>query len=335
MIVAHRGASGYRPEHTLVAYELAVAMGADYIEPDLVMTKDQVLVVRHEPEISGTTDVAEHHEFAGRKTTKRLDGQELTGWFAEDFTLAELKTLRAKERLPQVRPQNTRYDGRYQVPTYEEVLALREKLSKKHGRTIGVIPEIKHSTYFHAAGLDPEKPFLDLTSMYGLNRRTAPMWLQSFEVSNLKAVRTMGYEANSTFLAGNGRLDGPYDLICQGDTRRYSYWMSPKGLTELTRYVDGISPPKDLILPAQADGTLGRPTSLVSDAHRLGLKVIPWTFRNENMFMAKNFWSGTNPVDYGNAIAEQVAYLKTGIDALFTDNPDTGVEAREQFWAQG
>ena len=333
LVVAHRGASGYRPEHTLAAYELAAAMGADYIEPDLVMTKDGVLVDRHEPEIGGTTNVADHPEFAARKTTKNLDGTDVTGWFTEDFTLAELRTLRAKERLPKERQHNTLYDGRYQVPTFEEVLRLRERLSKEHGRTIGIIPEIKHSTYFHAKGLNPEKAFLSQVRAHGLNRTNAPLWLQSFEITNLKAVRKMGYRANSTFLAwtGDGRWDGPYDLLSKGDTRKYSDWMKPAGLKEISTFADGIGPEKFFVIPKKADDTLGAPTSLVADAHAVGLKVMPWTFRNENTFMAKDLRNGTDPAAYGRAIDEMVLYLRTGIDGLFTDNPDTGVEARRQF----
>lgn len=333
LVVAHRGASGYRPEHTLAAYELAVAMGADYIEPDLVMTKDGVLVDRHEPEIGGTTNVADHPEFAARKTTKNLDGTDVTGWFTEDFTLAELRTLRAKERLPKERQHNTLYDGRYQVPTFEEVLRLRERLSKEHGRTIGIIPEIKHSTHFHAKGLNPEKAFLSQVRAHGLNRTNAPLWLQSFEITNLKAVRKMGYRANSTFLAwtGDGRWDGPYDLLSKGDTREYSDWMKPAGLKEISTFADGIGPEKFFVIPKKADDTLGAPTSLVADAHAVGLKVMPWTFRNENTFMAKDLRNGTDPAAYGRAIDEMVLYLRTGIDGLFTDNPDTGVEARRQF----
>ena len=333
LVVAHRGASGYRPEHTLAAYELAAAMGADYIEPDLVMTKDGVLVDRHEPEIGGTTNVADHPEFAGRKTTKNLDGTDVTGWFTEDFTLAELRTLRAKERLPKERQHNTLYDGRYQVPTFEEVLTLRERLSKEHGRTIGIIPEIKHSTYFHAKGFNPEKAFLTQVRAHGLDRKNAPLWLQSFEITNLKAVRTMGYRANSTFLAwtGDGRWDGPYDLLSKGDTRKYSDWMKPAGLKEISTFADGIGPEKFFVIPKKADDTLGAPTSLVADAHAVGLKVIPWTFRNENTFMAKDLQTSGTASDYGRAIEEMVVYLRTGIDGLFTDNPDTGVEARRQF----
>ncbi|WP_392465970.1 glycerophosphodiester phosphodiesterase [Arsenicicoccus cauae] len=337
LVVAHRGASGYRPEHTIAAYELAVAMGADYIEPDLVMTKDGQLVDRHEPEISGTTDVAAHPEFASRKTTKKLDGVDVTGWFTEDFTLAELRTLRAKERLATVRQRNTIYDGMYQVPTYEEVLQLRERLSRQYNRTIGIIPEIKHSTYFHAKGLNPEPVVVQLTERYGLNKRNAPMWIQSFEITNLKDLRFRhGYKANSTFLAwtGTGPLDGPYDLVSRGDKRLYQDWMTPKGLKEISRFANGIGPEKFFVIPKKADGTLGQPTSLVGDAHRLGLKVIPWTFRNENQFMAKDFQNGTNPADYGKAVQEQVTYLRTGLDGLFTDNPDTGVVARDVLWGR-
>ncbi|MDO5627621.1 MAG: glycerophosphodiester phosphodiesterase, partial [Mobilicoccus sp.] len=336
IIVAHRGASGYRPEHTLAAYELAVQMGADYIEPDLVLTKDGVLVARHEPEIGGTTDVADRAEFASRKRTKMLDGTEVTGWFTEDFTLAELKTLRAKERLPEVRQQNTIYDGLYQVPTYAEVLQLRADLSKKHGRTIGVIPEIKHSRYFHDQGLDPEKPFVHLSKKAGLNSSTAPLWLQSFEVGNLKYVRTLGYKANSTFLGwtGTGEFDGPYDRIADGDTRTYSEYFTPAGLDEIATFANGIGPQKEFVIPRKADGTLGEPTSLVKDAHARGLKVVPWTFRNENRFMATNLRTGEDQNAYGRAIEEMVIYMRTGIDGLFTDNPDTGVVARDIYRAE-
>jgi glycerophosphoryl diester phosphodiesterase len=180
VVYAHRGASGYRPEHTWGAYDLAASMGADYIEPDLVMTKDHVLVDRHEPEISGTTDIAKHSEFAQRRTTKTLDGVQVTGWFVEDFTLAELRTLRAVERLPALRQHNTLYDGLWQVPTFEETLRWRAELSRREGRTIGIIPEIKHSTYLHAQGFDPEKALVGLVTKYGLNRKGAPLWVQSF-----------------------------------------------------------------------------------------------------------------------------------------------------------
>ncbi len=184
------------------------------------------------------------------------------------------------------------------MPTFEEVLRLRERLSKEHGRTIGIIPEIKHSTYFHAKGFNPEKAFLTQVRAHGLDRKNAPLWLQSFEITNLKAVRKMGYQANSTFLAwtGDGRWDGPYDLLSKGDTRKYSDWMKPAGLKEISTFADGIGPEKFFVIPKKADDTLGAPTSLVADAHAVGLKVIPWTFRNENTFMAKDLQtSGTAP----------------------------------------
>lgn len=337
LVIAHRGACGYRPEHTLSAYELAVAMGADYIEPDLVMSKDGVLVVRHEPEISETTDVASRSQFASREASKTLDGKTIRGWFTEDFTLAELKTLRAIERMPTVRAQNTVYDGLYDVPTYEEVLRLREALAAKHNRPIGVIPEIKHSTYFHDAGLDPESAFVELTAKYHLNSRSAPTWLQSFDVATLERVRALGYTAHSMLLVmtGDGLLIGPEHGLAQRHARTCSDRLTPGGLQEITRVADGLGPEKSLVVPAKADGTSGTPTSLVADAHRVGLAVMPWAFRNENRYLAKDFWNGDDPNEHGKAVQEQILYLRTGIDGLFTDNPDTGVVARKRFSAGG
>lgn len=333
--IAHRGACGYRPEHTLPAYALAVAMGADYIEPDLVMSKDGVLIVRHEPQISETTDVASRSEFADRKASKTLDGNTTTGWFTEDFTLAELKTLRAVERMPTVRAQNTVYDGLFDVPTYEEVLGLREALATTHNRRIGVIPEIKHSRYFHDAGLEPERAFVEVTAKYHLNSRCAPTWLQSFEMDTLERVRTLGYRAHSMLLvrAGDGPLIGPDDRIAHGDARTCADWLTPAGLQEIAGLADGIGPEKSLVVPFAACGASGAPTSLVADAHRAGLAVLPWAFRNENRYLAKEFWNGDDPNHHGKAVQEQIVYLRTGIDGLFTDNPDTGVIARKRFHA--
>ena len=330
LVLAHRGASGYRPEHTIAAYELAVAMGADYIEPDLVMTRDGVLVDRHEPEISGTTDVASHPEFASRKTTKLLDGVSTTGWFTEDFTLPELKTLRAVERLPAVRQENTLYDGRYQVPTFEDVLRVRERLSREYGREVGIIPEIKHSTYFHAAGLNPERALVEAVARHHLNRPSAPLWVQSFELGNLVALREQyRYRASSVFLTSAS--GAPYDLVAANDPRTYRDLMTPAGLTSLSRWVDGIGPDKALVIPRRADGTLGSPTSLVSDAHAAGLKVTPYTFRAENTFLPVDYRVGTNPADFGRAIDEVVTFLRTGVDGVFCDQPDICVTARKEF----
>ncbi|XVX21717.1 glycerophosphodiester phosphodiesterase [Actinomycetota bacterium] len=330
LVIAHRGASGYRPEHTLAAYELAVAMGADYIEPDLVMTKDGVPVDRHEPEISGTTDVADHPEFAARKTTKMLDGVATTGWFTEDFTLAELKTLRAKERLPELRQQNTVYDGRWEVPTYEEVLQLRAELSKKYKREIGIIPEIKHSTYFKDAGLPAERAVVDLTTEYKLNKKNAPMWIQSFELSNLIELREkLGYKANLVFLTTV--KGGPYDLEAKGDPRTYADLTTPESLRELRQWIDGISPEKAALIPRTATGELGQPTPLIKDAHAAGLQVATWTFRAENSFLPPAYRIGTDPADYGRMMDEVRRYYDAGVDSVFCDNPDLCVEARKDF----
>lgn len=330
LVLAHRGASGYRPEHTVAAYELAAAMHADYIEPDLVMTKDGVLVDRHEPEISGTTDVADHPEFAARKTTKLLDGVSTTGWFTEDFTLAELRTLRAKERLPQIRQENTLYDGRYAVPTFEEVLELRDRLSKEYGRQVGIIPEIKHSTYFHTKGLNPEAALMKLLDKHHLNRPNAPVWVQSFELGNLVALRrTYGYKANEVFLAsGTG---APYDLASSGDPRTYADLLAPASLRSLSGTIDGIGPDKNLVVPRRSDGTLGSPTGLVAAAHAAGLKVTPYTFRAENTFLPTDYRVGPNPADYGRAVDEVVAFLRAGVDGVFCDQPDICVTARKEL----
>ncbi len=329
LVIAHRGASGYRPEHTLAAYELAVEMGADYIEPDLVMTRDGVLVDRHEPEISGTTHVADHPEFADRKTTKQVDGEAITGWFVDDFTLAELKTLRAKERLGQLRPESAAYDGQFDVPTFEEVLELRKELSRSSGRTIGVIPEIKHSTYLHDEGFDPEAEITRLIQRHGLNRHNAPVWVQSFELTALKELRGHGYRGRSTFLTTAG--GGPYDLRGEGTT--YAELTTAESMQGLAEWIDGFGPSKQQIIPWKADGTLGEPTSFVADAHAAGLEVTPWTFRAENTFLPLDYRTGDDPATHGRNIDELVAHFEAGIDGAFCDQPDVCVAARAQFLA--
>ncbi|WP_435198894.1 glycerophosphodiester phosphodiesterase family protein [Janibacter sp. GS2] len=330
LVVAHRGASGYRPEHTLAAYELGVGQGADYIEPDLVMTGDGVLVDRHEPEIGETTDVAERPEFADRRTTKHLDGRAVTGWFVEDFTLAELKTLRAKERLPQLRRESSTYDGRFEVPTFEEVLEQREALSRSTGRTIGVIPEIKHSTYLHEAGLDPEAEVARLVTKYHLNHRTAPLWIQSFELTTLKDLRAVHrLAARTTFLTSD--TGGPYDLHAEGTT--YAELTTRESMRTLSRWIDGFGPTKEQIIPRNADGSLGEPTSFVDDAHDAGLTVMPYTFRAENEFLPTDYRNGSDPADFGRAVDEALTFLRTGIDGVFCDQPDVCLEARQDFLA--
>jgi glycerophosphoryl diester phosphodiesterase len=330
LVIAHRGASGYRPEHTLAAYELAVELGADYIEPDLVSTKDGVLVARHENEIGGTTDVADHPEFADRKTTKTVDGVKETGWFTEDFTLAELRTLRAKERIPAVRQRNTLYDGRYGIPTFEEVLTLQRKLSRQHGRVIGVYPETKHPTYFRSVGLPLEAPLLSALRRHGLDRPDAPVYIQSFEVGNL---RDLSCRTRVPLVQLIDSAGAPYDFVAAGDPRTYADLLTPRGLREVATYAEGIGPAKNRIVPRDAAGRLLAPTTVVADAHRVGLLVHPFTFRNENTFLPLDFRRGTDAAAYGNAFAEYQLFFQQGVDGLFSDNADTALEAREAWLA--
>jgi glycerophosphoryl diester phosphodiesterase len=330
LVIAHRGASGYRPEHTLEAYRLAIRMGADYVEPDLVPTKDGVLVARHENEISGTTDVADRPEFADRRTTKTIDGTAVTGWFTEDFTLAELKTLRAKERLPQVRPANTLYDGRYEVPTLDEVIGLVADESRRAGRKIGIAPETKHPTYFDSIGLSMEEPLVRTLRRHGLDRRNANVVLQSFETGNLRELATMTRVPIAQLVDGSG---APYDLRASGSTTTYRDLVTPAGLAEIATYADWVAPHKNLILPRDAAGATGAPSALVDDAHAAGLRVVTWTLRLENQFMATNFRRGTDPNAPGDLVAETEAFLDAGVDALFTSHPDVGVAARDGWLA--
>lgn len=330
LVIGHRGASGYRPEHTLASYRLAIGMGADYIEPDLVSTKDGVLVARHENEISGTTDVSAHPEFANRRTTKTIDGRPVTGWFTEDFTLAELKTLRAKERLPQVRPANTRYDGRFEIPTLDEVLDLAATQSRRTGRTIGVYPETKHPTYFDSIGLSLEEPLVRALERHHLDRKTAEFILQSFETSNLRDLDRMTKVPLAQLVDASG---APYDLVANGDPRSYRDLVTPAGLREIATYADGVGAHKDLVLPRNAEGATTEPSSLVPDAHATGMVVHVWTVRDENQFMATNFRRGTDPNAKGDSIAESQAFLDAGVDGIFSDQPDTLFEARAEWLA--
>jgi glycerophosphoryl diester phosphodiesterase len=322
VIVGHRGASGYRPEHTLASYELAARMGADYIEPDLVTTKDHVLVARHEPEIGGTTDVAARPEFAARKKTKLLDGVAVTGWFTEDFTLAELKTLRAKERIPAIRQHNTVFDGHYQIPTFQEVIDLSRRLSRELGRPIGIYPETKHPTYFQQQGLALEPELVKTLNRNGLNHPDAKVFVQSFEVSNLKALHNQLRVPLVQLTSSSG---APYDFVVSGDKRTYADIVSAAGLREVATYAQGLGPSKDQVIPLDATGKLGRPTALIANAHRAGLVVHPYTFRVENNFLPAEYDSSAVASDSGNLFGEIAAYRKAGIDGLFTDNTDIAV----------
>ena len=329
-VFAHRGASGYRPEHTLAAYALAIKLGADYIEPDLVSTKDGVLVARHETEISGTTDVADHPEFAQRKTTKTVDGIPETGWFTEDFTLRELKTLRAKERLPAVRPGNTQYDGRYEIPTFDEVLALAKVEGRKYHRKIGVAPETKHPTYFRSIGLPLEQPLLRSLSRAGLNSRHAKVVIQSFETGNL---RRLARQTRVQLVQLTSATGAPYDLVAAGSRRTYADIMSPAGLRDVATYADWLGPDKNSIIPRDAKGFLKTATPLVKNAHRAGLKVVAYTFRDENQFLPTDFRDGTDPNTKGDIFGELQAFFETGLDGVFADYTDSADVARD-WWEE-
>ncbi|MEH6662822.1 MAG: glycerophosphodiester phosphodiesterase [Parasphingorhabdus sp.] len=322
IIIAHRGASGERPEHTLAAYQLAIEQGADFIEPDLVLTSDGILVARHENDISDTTDVAGRPEFAGRKTAKTIDGTSREGWFTEDFTLAELKTLRAKERLPDLRAANMQYDGRFEIPTFEAILQLLEAHADKSGKRIGVYPETKHPSYFNALGLGHDEPMLKLLKQYGYDGKDDPVFIQSFEVGNLKALAGKTGVRLVQLVASEG---GPPDMAGQA----YASMITAAGLQDIAAYADGIGPSKDLVIGRNAIGQLGEPTGLVEAAHKAGLMVHPWTFRRENYFLPTDFKSGIDPREPGDLQGEIRAFLATGIDGLFSDNPAQAVSAAE------
>jgi len=314
IVVGHRGASGYRPEHTLASYQLAIEQCADYIEPDLVSTKDGVLVARHENEIAGTTDVEDHPEFAGRRTTKVIDGTPVTGFFTEDFTLAELKTLRAEERIPQLRPDNTAYDGKFQIPTLEEVIDLAQASRSCDGRAIGIYPETKHPSYFDSIGLSLEEPLVAALDAHGYDRRSDPVILQSFEVGNLEDLDAMTDVTIAQLVNCSGR---PAD-----DPRPYSEIVTRRGLREVATYADGVGLCKDVMIPRDPDGTLGEPTSVIKDAHRAGLTVHGWTFRAENAFLPTEFRSGPDPRAHGDMAGELRVFLDAGMDGAFSDHPD-------------
>jgi glycerophosphoryl diester phosphodiesterase len=320
VIIAHRGASGERPEHTLAAYQLAIDQGADFIEPDLVLTRDGVLVARHENEISETTNVADKLEFADRKTVKMIDGERHEGWFTEDFTLAELKTLRAKERLPELREANSRYDGQFEIPTFEEILQLLNAHAAKSGERVGVYPETKHPSYFKALGLAHDEPLLKLLKQYGYSDKDDPIFIQSFEVGNLKILAAKTDVRLVQLVAGEG---GPPDR--PGLT--YASMVRPDGLAEIATYAAGLGPPKDLVIGRNILGQLGEPTGLVEAAHKAGLVVHPWTFRRENYFLPTNFKSGIDPRDPGDLAGELRAFVAAGVDGLFSDNPAQAVTA--------
>ncbi|MFJ4709900.1 glycerophosphodiester phosphodiesterase [Streptomyces anulatus] len=328
-VVGHRGASGYRPEHTLGSYQLALDMGAHIVEQDLVPTKDGHLVCRHENDITATTDVADHPEFAGRRTTKSIDGVSLTGWFTEDFTLAELKTLRAKERIPGNRPHNTLYDGRWTIPTFEEVLRWAEKEGRKRSKPVWLYVETKHPTYFRELGLGLEEPLARLLRRYGRDRGNSALILQSFEPGSVQRLARLVDTPRIVLLSGPKTR--PWDFVESGDPRTVADLVKPAGLAWMASFAQGIGPTLDLVIPKDASGRLTTPTTLVRDAHAKGLRLHPYTLRNENSFLPADFRRGTDPNAYGDVFGACAAYLATGIDGIFADHPDTALLAAADF----
>lgn len=314
LIIAHRGASGERPEHTLASYERAIDQGADYIEPDLVLTRDGVLVARHENEIGGTTDVADHPEFADRQTTRTIDGVEMTGWFTEDFTLAELRTLRARERLPDLRAPNVRFNDLYLIPTFEEILKLvRAKEAEQH-RRIGLYPETKHPSYFASIGLPHQQALLDLLGKYGYTNADDPVFIQSFEVGNLKAL----HEATRLRLiqlvdAEGGPADEP--------GTSYADMMSVSGLEAIAGYATGLGPSVAMVLAPEGA------TALVGRAHDAGLQVHIWTLRMENSFLPDPYKRPDDPQGRGDFAGYVQAIAATGVDGIFSDFPKQARDA--------
>lgn len=324
-VIGHRGASGYRPEHTLGSYQLALDLGAHIVEQDLVPTKDGHLICRHENDITGTTDVADHPEFADRKATKSIDGVSYTGWFTEDFTLAELKTLRATERIPGNRPDNTLYNGRWTIPTFEEVLRWADKEGRKRGAPVWLYVETKHPTYFRKLGLGPEEPLARLLRRYGRDGKNSALILQSFEPTSVQRLARLVDTPRIVLLSGP--KSRPWDFVESGDPRTVADLVKPAGLKWLASFAQGIGPTLDLIIPKDASGRLTTPTTLVRDAHAKGLLLHPYTLRNENSFLPADFRRGTDPNAYGDVFGACAAYFATGIDGIFADHPDTALLA--------
>ena len=354
VVVGHRGASGYLPEHTLESYTLAIDQGADVIEPDLVSTKDGVLIARHDPNLDFSTNVASKPEFASRKKTIQVDGETQTGWFANDFTLAEIKTLGAIMTTDSTRPQA--FNGLYKVATFQEIVDLALAKTKEKGRTIAVYPETKNPTYHRDLGLPLEDKLIDIVNKTGWNSKTAPIYVQSFEPSSLKYLRSKGlntrliqlidaddYDLKAGKLTYAAPYDRPYDWFKAGDTRLFSAMVTPTGLAEIKTYADGIGPWKPYIVPMKwelkADGTAldkngdgatnlmdavsQAPTSLIADAHKAGLMVHAYTFRNEKKRLSFDV--------SGDPLNEYVQFFRVGLDGLFSDFPDTAVAGRAKY----
>lgn len=338
LVVGHRGASALRPEHTLASYQKAIDDGADFIEPDLVSTKDGVLVTRHENEIGGTTNVSTLSQFADRKTTKNIDGKDLTGWFTEDFTLSELQQLKARERIPEFRPANTAYNDLYPVPTLEQVIELAEANYKKTGKIIGLYIETKHPTYFKNQKLAMEDTLLKTLAKYKYTREIAPVYLQSFEVQNLKDLKRE-LDLHKTLKHAqiiqlyDAKTSQPADFVESGETKTYADLATAEGLKDVAKYANGVGPSKGYILNFNDKGSV-QTTSFITDAHTAGLKVHPYTFRPENNYLPTPLkCSQDKPAERcpSGALKEFEAYFKAGVDGVFTDDPALGREAVINF----
>jgi glycerophosphoryl diester phosphodiesterase len=311
IIIAHRGLSGEYPEHTLAAYHAAIDAGADYIEPDLVLTKDGVLVARHENAIGETTDVAARPEFAARRTTKIIDGVTVTDWFTEDFNLAELKTLRARERLPLFR--STARDGMFDIPTFTEICAMLAQVNAGRATPVGVYPETKHPGFFAAIGLPHERALLAVMADFGYTTADSPIFVQSFEVENLKRLRTLTTVPLIQLLDADGSPADRPDLT-------YNEMATAAGLAAIATYANGIGPNKSMVIPRGPLGELQQPTQLVAHAHAADLAVHPWTFRRENYFLPSDYATGLDPRTHGDLAGEIRAFAAAGVDGIFTDN---------------
>lgn len=329
LVIGHRGASGYRPEHTDAAYSLAFTLGADAIEPDIVATQDGVLVVRHENEISGTTDVATRAEFADRRTEKVIDGIALTGWFTEDFTWAELATLRSRERLPTLRSMSASFDGLFPILRLRDVFRLVDRIEAPLDRELGVVAELKHAAYFESIGLPLDELFAAEVNEAGWNTGDGRLTIESFEPTVLDQVRARGIFGRRVFLLE--ATGAPADLVARfgEDASSYADFLTELALYKLGRQFDGISVPKSLILRTDADGVTDGASDLVDHAHAAGLEIFTWTLRPENRFLAPTFRVGTRKADFGNWQAEFRTIMDSGIDGVFADQPDLAVFVRD------
>ncbi len=333
LIVAHRGASGYRPEHTLAAYELAVAQGADFIEVDLVSTRDGVLVARHENELSETTDVASRRDFADRKTSKIIDGTERSGWFIEEFSIEEVQRLRAIERIPALRPENQTFDKQLPIPTLQEVIDLVRRESRARGKQVGLYIETKHPTYFRSIGLPLEEQLIAVLSRNHYRTAQDPVFLQSFEPSSLRKLQQFTRVRLVQLLAGPDHQ--PYDFIMQEDARSTQDLLTPAGLAEIAEYASVLGLSKEWFSDSKESGGM-KGATFVREAHQKGLQIHVWTFRNENYFLPKDLRTGDHRDDqfarrWGRALTEYQRYFQLGINGIFSDFPATARQALTEY----